>query len=176
MSLAAYASDLAAPLPVVLCPGGHSLRSDLEFLREVRRTLLWPPPAAEMWNAIAGLRGSHDAPPAEAVPASRSPGRRSALLLEGPVTIDRARRAAASGAPRDWIVERVQRLRIGPKGMEELRRLGIRWAALDPVEVVALAANRSLARARARWARLLPVDVPVWLLASSSEPEVQSRK
>ncbi|HLN93237.1 MAG TPA: hypothetical protein VK389_05190, partial [Thermoanaerobaculia bacterium] len=62
-SLSRYASDLQAPLEVVLCAPGRSVEGDLEFLREAHRTILWPPPAAEIWRAIAGLRGSHDDPP-----------------------------------------------------------------------------------------------------------------
>jgi hypothetical protein len=74
----------------------------------------------------------------------------------------------SSGAPRDWIVERVQRVRVGRSGLDELRRLGIRWAVLEPVEVVALAASPALARARSRWAKYLPTDVAVWTLPSRS--------
>jgi hypothetical protein len=167
-SLISFARDSRAPLRIVLCPEGESVAGDLGFLREARRTILWPPPAAEIWSAIAGLRGSHDAPPGRAPAARGRSGRRSVLLLEGNVTLQRARRAASSGAPRDWIVERVQRVRISSKGLEELRRLGIRWAALDPVEVIALAASPALARARAKWAHLLPDGTPIWRLAPSS--------
>ncbi|HEY6065230.1 MAG TPA: hypothetical protein VIY96_03685 [Thermoanaerobaculia bacterium] len=166
VSLTRYARDPRAPLRIVLGPGGGSVEDDLRFLREARRAILWPPPAAEVWNAIAGLRGSHDLPPAGAAVARERSGRRSALLLEGDVTLDRARRAATSGAPRDWIVERVQRVRIASAGLEELRRLGIRWAALEPVEVVALAASPALAAARPRWRRFLPENVRVWRLAA----------
>jgi hypothetical protein len=164
--LSRYASDLRAPLQVVLCPPGRSVEADLAFLREARRIFLWPPPAAEIWSAIAGLRGSHEAPPTAATASPRTRGRRAALLLEGDVTLDRARRAASSGAPRDWIVERVQRVRLSPKGLGELRRLGVRWSVLEPVRVLAIAASSALIRARARWARLLPPDVAVWPLTS----------
>lgn len=172
ISLARYASNPRAPLRIVLCPAGRSVGEDLDFLREARRTILWPAPAAEIWSAIAGLRGSHDAPPAAASVASRTRGRRSALLLEGHVTLDRARRAALSGAPRDWIVERIQRVRIAAKGLDELRRVGIRWAALEPVEIVALAASTALLAARHRWVRLLPPNVTVWPLTSRPESRV----
>jgi hypothetical protein len=175
-SLHRFARDPRAPLRIVLCPQGESVAGDVGFLREARRTILWPPPAAEVWSAIAGLRGSHDAPPGGAAAARRRSGRRSVLLLEGDVTLERARRAALSGAPRDWIVERVQRVRISSDGLEELRLLGIRWATLDPVEVIALAASPSLARARAKWARLLPDGVAVWTLARRSKFKVQSSK
>jgi hypothetical protein len=175
-SLRRFAHDPRAPLRIVLCPEGESVAGDVGFLREARRTILWPPPAAEVWSAIAGLRGSHDAPPGGAAAARGRSGRRSVLLLEGDVTLERARRAASSGAPRDWIVERVQRVRISSKGLEELRRLGIRWATLDPVEVIALVASPALTRARAKWARLLPDGIPIWRLPPSSKVEARRSK
>lgn len=175
MALGQYATDVRVPLRIVLCPPGESVEEDVRFLREARRTILWPPPGAELWSAIAGLRGSHDAPPSGAVGTARKSGRRAALLLEGDVTVERARRAAASGAPRDWIVERVQRVRIGAKGLDELEHIGIRWAVLEPVEVIALAASAALARARSRWAKWLPNDVPVWTLAGSPKSNATAR-
>jgi hypothetical protein len=175
-SLGSFARDRRAPLQIVLCPEGGSVDDDLRFLREARRAVLWPPPAAEIWNAIAGLRGSHDSAPARAASVPRRSDRRSALLLEGDVTLARARRAASSGAPRDWIVERVQRVRITAEGLDELRRLGIRWATLEPVEVVALVCSEALARRPNLWARLLPAGVPVWALARRSTFNVQSSK
>jgi len=176
VSLGTYRRDRRAPLRIVLCPAGESVEDDVRFLREARRAILWPPPSAEVWNAIAGLRGSHDPPPGRAAAASGRAGRRSALLLEGDVTFDRARRAASSGAPREWIVERVQRVRIASPGLEELRRLGIRWATLEPVEVVALAASPPLSRAASRWRHLLPTGVLVWRLGRSSKFPVSSSK
>ena len=176
VTLGRFARDEQAPVRVVLCPSGESVEADFEFLRRTRRSILWPPPAEEIWNAIAGLRGSHDAAPAGANPTSRGRGRRSALLLEGVVTARRARKAAASGAPRDWIVERVQRVRIGSQGLDELTRLGVRWATLEPVEVVALVATRELVRIRPRWAKWLPPDVAVWTLAADSDLEGRSSK
>jgi hypothetical protein len=172
ISLARYATNPRAPLRIVLCPAGRSVGGDIDFLREARRTILWPAPAAEIWSAIAGLRGSHDAPPTGAAASPGAARRRAALLLEGDVTLDRARRAASSGAPRDWIVERVQRVRISPKGLGELRRLGVRWSVLEPVRVLAIAASNALIRARARWARLMPPDVAVWSLTSRPESRV----
>ncbi|HEX5134111.1 MAG TPA: hypothetical protein VFW81_01855, partial [Thermoanaerobaculia bacterium] len=71
-SLSRYASDLEAPLQVVLCPPGRSVEADLAFLREARRIFLWPPPAAEIWSAIAGLRGSHDDPPTATTASPRT--------------------------------------------------------------------------------------------------------
>jgi hypothetical protein len=162
LSLSRYASDLGAPLEIVLCPPGRSVAGDLAFLREARRTLLWPPPAAEIWSAIAGLRGSHDDPPPTAPRSPKGARRRAALLLEGDVTLDRARRAASSEAPRDWIVERVQRVRIARNDLDDLARLGVRWSVLEPVRVLAIAASVDLVRARTRWAKMLPPDVAVW--------------
>jgi hypothetical protein len=57
-----------------------------------------------------------------------------------------------------------------------LRRLGIRWATLEPVEVIALVASPALARARAKWARLLPGGTPTWTLARGSKFHVSSSK
>ena len=171
-SLSRYASDPQAPLEVVLCPPGRSVEGDLGFLREAHRTVLWPPPAAEIWSAIAGLRGSHEPPPTAATASPRTRGRRAALLLEGDVTLDRARRAASSGSPPDWIVERVQRVRISRSGLDALARLGVRWSVLEPVRVFAIAASDALIRARSRWARLLPPDVAVWPMTSRPESRV----
>ncbi|MEO8348496.1 MAG: hypothetical protein ABI610_06250 [Acidobacteriota bacterium] len=174
-SLDRFLTDRRAPARMVICPAGRSVADDLAFLDEVRRRALWPRPDGELAGAIAGLRGSHDehagpAPP----PAGR--GRTTALLLEGEVTRARAESAAAAGAPRQWIVERVQRVRIPRAGLEELRRLGIRWSALEPVEVVGLAASPELARAPSRWASRLPAAVPVWRSPSTDEPTKRSRK
>jgi hypothetical protein len=82
------------------------------------------------------------------------------------VTLARARKAAASAAPRNWIVERARSVRIGPAGLRELREFGIRWSVIEPVEVVALAVSPLLARARARWARMLPAGTTVWPIGS----------
>jgi hypothetical protein len=162
-SLDRFLSDREAPLSVVLCPSGKSVLEDLEFLKMMRRRALWSSPGVDVWGAIAGLRGSHEsAPRAPRLSTPARSGRRTALLLEGDVTLARARRAAASGAPRDWIVERVQRVRLAPRGLEEMRRLGIRWSVLEPVEIVALLASPSLAMARRRWGPLLPRATPVW--------------
>ncbi|HEY3171896.1 MAG TPA: hypothetical protein VGK86_04890 [Thermoanaerobaculia bacterium] len=177
VSLTRFLSDRRAPTRVVLCPAGLGLADDLAFLADSRRRALWPAPGADLFRAIAGLRGSHDEPPVGAMPsaATRS-GRRTALLLEGDVTSERARGAASSAAPRQWIAERVQRVRIEEPLLEELRRLGIRWSVLEPVEVVGLAASLSLARARRRWARLLPSSVPVWVIPAGSKFEVRGSK
>jgi hypothetical protein len=61
------------------------------------------------------------------------------------------------------VVERVQRVRIPPSGLESLARRGVRWSVLEPVEVVGIAASPELARVRSRWKKLVPPDVPVWV-------------
>ena len=162
VSLSRFVSDRRAPVRIVLCPAGRRLADDLAFLRAARRRALWPPPAEEIWSAIAGLRGSHDpAPDAAPLPPPTRSGRRTALLLEGDVTPDRARRAAAAPAPRLWIAERVQRVRIEEPLLDELRRTGIRWSVLEPVEVAAVVVSPELARAHFRWSRWIPRAVPI---------------
>lgn len=176
-SLDRFLSDRRAPGRVVLCPAGRSVRDDIAFLVDARRRALWPRPGDELAGAIAGLRGSHDE--RHSAPDRPRGGRArtvAALLLEGDVTSARAHRAAASGAPRNWIVERVQSVRIPSAGLEELRRLGIRWAALEPVEVVALAASLELALAPSRWASRLPAGVPVWTAPSTDRPAKRRRR
>jgi hypothetical protein len=165
MSLERYASDRHAPLSIVICPAGADVRRDLAFLEDVRRRLVWPPPSSELWSAIAGLRGSHDPPPAGSKPPRQGSRRRTALLLEGDVTLDRARRAAAAGGPRDWIIERVQRVRVRRKERNALEALGVRWAVLDPVDVRAVVATPALFRARGRWTSWFPRSVEVWVVA-----------
>ena len=164
LSLARFLSDRAAPSRVVLCPGGASLTGDLAFLESVRRRALWLPPGVDLWGAIAGLRGSHEAPPSGAsTPGPGRSRRTSALLLEGDVTPASARRAAASEAPRHWIVERVQSVRIPEAALEQLRLRGIRWSVLEPVEVIGIAVSPALAKARGRWKKILPAEAPVWV-------------
>ena len=164
LSPARFLSDRRAPSRVVLCPRGASLPADLAFLESMRRRVLWPPPGVDLWGAIAGLRGSHEEPPRDAPTPGPGRSRRiSALLLEGDVTPASARRAMALGAPRHWIVERVQRVRIPEAGLERLRFRGIRWSVLEPVEVIGIAASSALASDPGRWRSFLPADVPVWV-------------
>ena|SRR5437867_2897379 len=166
VSLRRFLSDRRAPARIVLCPAGGNLADDLAFLRAAHRRALWPAPGAELSRAIAGLRGFDDAAPdGMPLPAPTRSGRRTALLLEGDITPERARGAAAAPSPRHWIAERVQRVRIGESLLEELRRLGIRWSVLDPVEVLAVAASPELERARARWSRWAPRAVPIRVIA-----------
>lgn len=181
-SLSGY---LAAPQPsarILLCPAGASLASDLVFLRRAARRLLWPPPFADFRDAIAGLRttaaGSSagarkTARPAGPRPVPRPPPSRgagavgddtaAAILLEGRVDPRRIRAVLASGAPRDWIVESPRHVVLPDALSQSVERAGVRWWALEPVEVVALYAVEALAAARARWSRLLPPRTPVWI-------------
>ena len=162
MSLDRYSSDREAPLSIVVCPKGEGVGDDFAFLEDVRRRIAWQPPSSEVWTAIAGLRGSHDTPPAGSLPPGRGSRRRTALLLEGDVTLERAQRAVASGAPRDWIVERVQCVRVRPRERDEIDRLGVRWSVLEPVEVRAIVATPALLRVRRRWAKWF-AGAQVWL-------------
>jgi hypothetical protein len=163
MSLARYVSDRRAPSRLILCPAGADRDRDVAFLETVRRRVLWPPPGVDLWSAIAGLRGSDEPPPPGAPTPATGRRRTSALLLEGDVTEAMARRADAAGAPRHWVVERVQRVRIPESGLQALARRGVRWSVLDPVEVIGIAASPELASARSRWKKLVPPDVPVWV-------------
>lgn len=172
-SLGGYLADRKAPARIVIAPAGRGVGGDVAFLEALRRRALWSPPGAELAGAIAGLRGEHDAVPAGPSPARSGRGRTTALLLEGDVTRSRAAGAVESGAPRNWIVERVQNVRIPAASLARLRALGIRWSVLEPVEVIALAASPDLARSRARWAARLPAGVPVW---TSSDGEPRSRR
>lgn len=164
-SLAGYLGAAAAPPRVVLCPPGGSVSQDMEFLALVSGRLLWPAPPARLHQAIAGLR-TKDGParPAARRAASRAAGGLiAALLLEGEVGLARARAALAASGPRDWIVETPGRVRLTRGELARLERAGVRWQALDPIELVALYATPALARARARWKRLLPPATRVWL-------------
>lgn len=169
-SLDRYLADRRSPARIVLCPAGRSVREDVAFLEDVRWRALWPRPGGELAGAIAGLRGVHDVvhEPSDRPPAGR--GRTTALLLEGDVTSARAARVLGSGAPRHWIVERVQCVRIPAPRLRELRRLGIRLSALEGVEVIALAASPELARRKSRWSSRLPAGAALWTGAPSERP------
>jgi hypothetical protein len=132
-----------------------------DFLQEVRKRLLWTTPDRLLYAAIAGLL-THLPPRPSRLDARRSKGAMTALLLEGPVTPARARRAL-DGDSRHWIVENVRRVRLGQKGLAELARRGVRWSALQPVRVIAVVVSPELARQRRRWTRYLPAKTPVWI-------------
>lgn len=168
-SLGGFLADRKAPSRIVIGPSGRLVGDDVRFLEEVRRRALWSTPGAELAGAIAGLRGDHDSLAAGPAPPRGGRGRTTALLLEGDVTRARAARAVDSGAPRNWIVERVQNVRIPAAPLAKLRALGIRWSVLEPIEVVALAASSDLARSPARWASRLPAGVPVWTIKMGTD-------
>lgn len=176
------------PSDVVLYPGERSLGQSVEFLRRVRRRLLWPLPSRDLLAAISGLIsrddlaggfGGAEGPqlrtrrPVLRLPAKASAKAgggsgggtlASALLLEGEVTAERAREVLVSRFPREWIVESARRVRLSESEVEGIRRRGVRWRTLDPVVVLALAASPALARARAQWKAFLPARTPVWTL------------
>ena len=170
-ALADYLASPRAPERVVLCPSGRSLASDVDFLASARERVLWGAPDETLSGAIEGLRGSPPPAPAGGSPRRVRPVRggkdqtAAALLLEGTVTSARAR-ALISQDARLWIVENARRVRVSPALMERLRRQGVRWAALEPVSLVALLASPRLARVRSRWGRLLPRATPVWIRAN----------
>jgi hypothetical protein len=168
-SLADYLASARAPEQIVLCPSGRSLASDLDFLAAARERVLWGAPEEALSGAIEGLRGSPPPGPAPGSPRRRVRpvrNRRSetaaALLLEGTVTSARARALSTQDA-KLWIVENARRVRVSPGLMEQLRRQGVRWAALEPVSLIALLASPRLFRARSGWGRLLPRATPVWI-------------
>jgi hypothetical protein len=164
-----YLASPRAPRRIVLCPSGRSVASDIRFLRVARDRILWDAPEEIVYGAIEGLLGSIPHAPAPgsgrrraAVSRKRAGATVAALLLEGTVTSARAR-ALSSDRARLWIVEHPGRVRVDRGLMETLRRKGVRWAALEPVSLLALVASPSLSRARSRWRRLLPPETPVWV-------------
>ena len=176
-----YLASPRAPRRIVLCPSGRSVASDIRFLKAARERILWDAPEEIVYGAIEGLLGS--IPPAPApgsgrrrAPVSRRRAGRTAvaLLLEGTVTSARAR-ALCSGDARLWIVEHPGRVRVDSGLMETLRRKGVRWAALEPVILVAVLASPRLARARSRWRRLLPPETLMWV-SPVSRPTADGRK
>ncbi len=150
-----------APIRVALCPGGVDIGDDLRFLEDARARLLWPPPPPTLQAAIAGLLGE-GAAAATRARASRRRRFSPALLLEGTVTRRRARHALESDA-RMWIVDRAGHVRLSREELDDLAKRGVRWFALEPVQVTALLAAPALARRRERWRHLLPPRTPVWI-------------
>ena len=156
-TLEGYLATPDAPERIVLCvtdrPGARA------FLRRAVARLLWPPPHADVFEAVAGLREPHRRPRRlrTAAPARPSGGLPSALLLEGPVDAARAR-AALRSAPRDWIVESARHVRLGGRALAALAREGVAWSALEPVELLAVYAPES-----PRGDLGLPPGTPVWI-------------
>src|SRR5207249_1538476 len=166
-SLAGYLARPRAPARIVLCPSGRSLPADIDFLQEASQRLLWGAPDPVLAGAIEGLLGSlPDKTPRLArgrgVAAGRAGPVPAALLLEGPVSSARAL-SVASGDARYWIVESPRHVRVERRLMDRLRRIGVRWSALEPITVAAVLAFPRLARARSRWRSLFPAGTPIWL-------------
>ena len=110
---------------------------------------MWPAPSSDFRDAIAGLRTEtarprlarlRDAPPDAGDTVA-------ALLLEGRVGPARMRALLASGGPREWIAESPGHVELPSRWADRLARAGVRWSALEPVELVALTPRPALARA-----------------------------
>jgi hypothetical protein len=170
-SLARYLADPDAPRRIVLCAAGGSRTEDLIFLASAAARLFWPAPPADFRDAIGGLRtrpASPSRPAGRTVRTRRAPeALAAALLMEGRIDAARARKALRSSAPRDWIVESARHVHIGGSGLDGLARAGVRWSALEPVELVAVYASPGIARLRRRWAGSLPKKIRVWVADSS---------
>ena len=163
-ALSEYLASAEAPARVILCALQPSAPRAVAFLGRAAARLLWPAPPEDIDSAIGGLRDSHAGPPAA---AAVSAGRRSgplrvALLLEGRVDGPRTRAALASDGPRDWIVESPRHVGLSERGLASLARAGVRWSALNPVELLAVYVPASVARAlnRRSW---LPPRTPIWI-------------
>lgn len=162
-ALAAYLANPDAPARVILCATRGPAARGLAFLSRAAGRLLWPAPPADIDAAIGGLRDTDH--PRRPGGASR-PGRLAvALLLEG--AVDRLRTRAAFAAvgkagPRDWIVESARHVRLPAPQLAALERAGVRWSALEPVELVAIYAAEAVARALRRRTGI-PRGTPVWL-------------
>jgi hypothetical protein len=160
---ASYLRREAAPSRVVLCAPGDGAESAAAFLRDCAARLLWPPPPADLHHAIEGIRAEMRAPPG---PRRRpAPARRrfsSARLLEGRVDRRRAAAALGAGRPLDWIVESPRHVRLTSEELDALAASGVRWSALDPVELVGVYGPASLGRTRRAWSAGFPKGVTVW--------------
>ncbi len=163
VSLADYLANPGAPPRVIFCATRGSAAAGLSFLGRAAARLLWPAPPTDIGAAIGGLRES--APAASAARLRRSGRPRAALLLEGPVDQARARSALAAVAetgPREWVVESVRHVRLRDRGLTTLARAGIRWSALEPVELLAAYVAAPFARAL-RGRAWFPRGTPVWI-------------
>ena len=175
-SLRSYLADPGAPSRLVLCASGPPDR-DLEFLRAAARRLLWPRVPAGLREAIGGLR-AEEAGSGDGAAPSRDVRRRepsAALLMEGLIDQRRARAALLSSGPRDWVVESARHVRIPARWLDTLELAGIRWCALQPIEVVALHASPALARGRRHWGRWLSRETPVWIRERTSRSPTPRR-
>ena len=168
-TLAGYLGTAAAPARVILCATRRPAAAGLAFLTRASARLLWPAPPADIDAAIGGLRDSEPVPrrgPTRARPR-RSGRPTAALLLEGAVDHIRTRAALAAvegagAGPRDWIVESVRHVAVPARRLAALERAGIRWCALEPVELLAVCAGAALARS-VRNQPWLPAGTPVWI-------------
>jgi hypothetical protein len=171
-SISGYCATPEVGSRILICPAGSSVSRDLVFLRRAAERLLWPAPPADFRDAIAGLRTEAARPRVarlrEAPPEAGDTV--AALLLEGRVGPARMRALLASGGPREWIVESPGHVELPSRWARQLARAGVRWSALEPVELVAVYAAPALSRLSARWKRLLPPRTPVWLRPSSRPP------
>ena len=169
-SLTGYLADDDAPDRIVLCPAGRSTDADLRFLARAAGRLLWPGLPGSLRAAIGGIRPHGERPRRAAAPRREDAGpiRTAALLLEGIVGPDRVGSALAAAGPRDWIVESARHVRLPGQLHRMLARDGIRWSALEPIELVALYATPALARARANWSSLVPPRTRVWIARSKT--------
>ena len=166
-SLPRYLRSADAPTRIVLCPAGRDPAADLAFLRNASRRLLWPAPGEILAEAIEGLLG-RETPQASAGSRprkgaeARSEESAGVFFVEGAVTPARARALLADGARR-WIAVNARTVRIGGALFSRLRGLGVRWLALEPIEVVGVLASPALARMRSRWGPLLPPGARIWI-------------
>jgi hypothetical protein len=161
---ASYLRRDASPSRVVLCAPSGAASDAAAFLRRCAARLLWPPPHAELHSAIDGIRPEAGPPrPLKRPPAP--PWRRhstSARLLEGRVDRRRADAALDAGKPYDWIVESPRHVLLSDRELDALGERGVRWSALEPVELVGIVGPASLARSRREWGPGLPPGVPFW--------------
>jgi len=171
-SISGYCAAPDVGSRILICAAGTSASRDLDFLRRAAERLLWPSPSSDFRDAIAGLRtetarprlARHREPPPDAGDTV------AALLLEGRIGPARMRALLASGGPREWIAESPGHVELPGRWADRLARAGVRWSALEPVELVAVYAAPALARLSARWSRLLPPRTPVWVRPSSRPP------
>jgi hypothetical protein len=166
-TLAAYLATPRAPGRVILCATRGPEARGIDFLERAAARLLWPAPPEDIDAAIGGLRASVSRPrrrPSRPGRGRRPERAKTALLLEGSVDFARARAALAAVAeagPRDWIVESARHVEVSARRLASLARVGIRWSALEPIELVAVYAAAAVARSLRRRA-WLPGDTPVW--------------
>jgi len=166
-SLARYLRSARAPSRIVLCPAGRDPVSDLAFLRDASRRLLWPRPADLLSEAIEGMLGLEERRKTASGRRRRQPVAPTdeaggAYFVEGAMTPARAEALAAAGVRR-WIAVHPRAVRIGGRLFTRLDRLGVRWLALEPIEAAAVLASPALASSRSRWKPLLPEGVRVWV-------------